>query len=249
MCDLHTLDRQDLSVELEELCTRVARVEDEHTTEAEKLSELVMEVSNNLVYLGTLSIRDIPQLLKITQEVLEVAGLILECLQEEHASDTCPWDKILVGCRFRGPGSSRLLFFSFGIAIMYTHTHTYIYIYIGKLVTLHASIARSPAIARQGLGTLVRHATPPQMGAPIIDYLDHLFPKEGHHATSARVFLRLLVPSEGPRGHEILYHATVIKLVLDEVRMVQAGILEECLEVVCQQPRLALATTPESLMD
>jgi hypothetical protein len=111
MCDLHTLDRQDLSVELEELCTRVARVEDERTTEAEKLSELVMEVSNNLVYLGTLSIRDIPQLLKITQEVLEVAGLILECLQEEHASDTCPWDKILVGCRFCGPGSSRLLFF------------------------------------------------------------------------------------------------------------------------------------------
>jgi hypothetical protein len=39
-----------------------------------------MEVSNTLVDLGMLPIRDIPQLLKSTQEVLATTGLILEHL-------------------------------------------------------------------------------------------------------------------------------------------------------------------------
>jgi hypothetical protein len=54
--------------------------------------ELVMEVSNNLVDLGTLPIRDILELPKMAQEVLAVASLILECLREENASDADPSD-------------------------------------------------------------------------------------------------------------------------------------------------------------
>jgi hypothetical protein len=41
---------------------------------------LVMGISNALVDLGMLPIRDIPELLKTAQEVLVVAGLILEHL-------------------------------------------------------------------------------------------------------------------------------------------------------------------------
>jgi hypothetical protein len=37
-CGLHSFDGQDQSVELEELCTRVARVKDEHAAEAGELS-------------------------------------------------------------------------------------------------------------------------------------------------------------------------------------------------------------------
>jgi hypothetical protein len=81
-----------LSVELEKLHAHVDRVEDEHVTEAEKLSTLVVGISNAPVDLGMLLIRDIPQLPKLVHEVLTVVGLILERLQEEHASDTGPWD-------------------------------------------------------------------------------------------------------------------------------------------------------------
>jgi hypothetical protein len=49
VCDPYSFDRRDLSVELEELHTRLAGVEDERTTEARKLPKLVMEVSNALV--------------------------------------------------------------------------------------------------------------------------------------------------------------------------------------------------------
>jgi hypothetical protein len=79
-------------VELEKLHAHVDRVEDEHVTEAEKLSTLVVGISNAPVDLGMLLIRDIPQLPKLVHEVLTVVGLILERLQEEHASDTGPWD-------------------------------------------------------------------------------------------------------------------------------------------------------------
>jgi hypothetical protein len=73
-------------VELEKLHAHVDRVE------AEKLSTLVVGISNAPVDLGMLLIRDIPQLPKLVHEVLTVVGLILERLQEEHASDTSPWD-------------------------------------------------------------------------------------------------------------------------------------------------------------
>jgi hypothetical protein len=92
VCDLHSFDGRDLLVELQELHTRVADVEDECTIEARELSQLVMEISNTLVDLWMVPIRDIPQLPKMAQEVLAVASLILECPREEHASSTSRWD-------------------------------------------------------------------------------------------------------------------------------------------------------------
>jgi hypothetical protein len=58
--DLHSYDRRDLSVELQELHVHVVGDKDEGTTEAGELSQLVIEISNSLVALGTLPIRDIP---------------------------------------------------------------------------------------------------------------------------------------------------------------------------------------------
>jgi hypothetical protein len=95
----------------------------------------------------------------------------------------------------------------------------------------------------QGLGTQVRHAAPPQRWVPVIvDHHNRIFPREGHHVVSAQVFLGFLVPGERPRGHEILHHATVLELLLEGVCVVQAGLLEESLRVVCRQPCLVLAT-------
>jgi hypothetical protein len=56
-------------VELEELHVCVARVEDECAAKAGKLSKLAMEISNALVDLGTLPIRDIPQVSKKAHEI------------------------------------------------------------------------------------------------------------------------------------------------------------------------------------
>jgi hypothetical protein len=77
---LHPFDRWDLLAELEEIHVRMPRLEDEHASKSEKLLVLVMGISNALVDLRMLPIQDIPQLLKIAQEVLTIAGLILECL-------------------------------------------------------------------------------------------------------------------------------------------------------------------------
>jgi hypothetical protein len=51
---------------------------------------LVTGISNALVDLEALPIRNIPQLPKMTLEALVEAGLILECLREEHTSDAGP---------------------------------------------------------------------------------------------------------------------------------------------------------------
>jgi hypothetical protein len=59
---------------------------------AGRLSQLVMGISNALVDLGMLPVQDIPELPKSAWEVLTVAGLILECLQEAQASGTDPWN-------------------------------------------------------------------------------------------------------------------------------------------------------------
>jgi hypothetical protein len=64
----------------------VARVENEPAVEAVQLSRLIMEISDALVGLGLSPIRDVPTHPASAQDVLTVAGLILECLQEEHAS-------------------------------------------------------------------------------------------------------------------------------------------------------------------
>jgi hypothetical protein len=66
-------------------------LKDRCTTEAGKLSTLVKRISNALTNLGMLPIRDIPQLLKIAQEVLATAGLIVERMLE-HESSASPWD-------------------------------------------------------------------------------------------------------------------------------------------------------------
>jgi hypothetical protein len=68
----------------------MVRVEEERAAEARKLLMLVMGISNALVNLGMLPIRDIPQLPKTAQEVLAVTSLILKCLREEHASGVGP---------------------------------------------------------------------------------------------------------------------------------------------------------------
>jgi hypothetical protein len=52
----------------------------EHTTEAGHLSQLVVGISNALADIGMLPIQDISQLPKSAQEVLTVAGLLLERL-------------------------------------------------------------------------------------------------------------------------------------------------------------------------
>jgi hypothetical protein len=77
---LHPFDGRDLLAELEKLHRCVAGVEDKHATKAGKLSTLVVGISNALVDLGMLPIRDIPQLLKMAQEVLAATALILEHL-------------------------------------------------------------------------------------------------------------------------------------------------------------------------
>jgi hypothetical protein len=51
-----------------------------------------MGISNALVDLGKLHVRDIPQFLKLAQEVLTAAGLLREWLREVWASATGPWD-------------------------------------------------------------------------------------------------------------------------------------------------------------
>jgi hypothetical protein len=79
---LYSFDGGDLSEELEELHECMVGVESERTTEAVQLSWSVMEISDALVNLGVFPIRDIPEHPKLAKDVLTVAGLILEHLQE-----------------------------------------------------------------------------------------------------------------------------------------------------------------------
>jgi hypothetical protein len=83
---LNSFDGRDLSVEVEDLRVHVARVEDERAAKAMDLSTLFVDASNALVDLGMLPIQDIPQLPKMAHNVLKAVGVILQCLQEEHAS-------------------------------------------------------------------------------------------------------------------------------------------------------------------
>jgi hypothetical protein len=87
---LYSFDGRGLSAELEELCECVAGVENERAAEAVQLSRSIMEISDALVDLGMFLIQDIPTQLRSAQDVLTVVSLILEHLQEEHASGTDP---------------------------------------------------------------------------------------------------------------------------------------------------------------
>jgi hypothetical protein len=61
---LRSFDGRELSVGLEELHLRLAMIEDERVTEAVRLSQLVIEISDAQVDLGVLPIREIPRLPK-----------------------------------------------------------------------------------------------------------------------------------------------------------------------------------------
>jgi hypothetical protein len=89
---MHSSDRCDLSMELDKGCTLADRITDECAAEARQLSQHIMGILSALVDLGTLPIKDIPQLLKSAREVLSMADLILKLLQEVLASGTGPWD-------------------------------------------------------------------------------------------------------------------------------------------------------------
>jgi hypothetical protein len=58
--DLHSFNGQDLSAGLEELCLRMAGIEDECAAEAVRLSQLVMDIFDALVDIGVLPVWDIP---------------------------------------------------------------------------------------------------------------------------------------------------------------------------------------------
>jgi hypothetical protein len=109
-------------------------------------------------------------------------------------------------------------------------------------VSLHPCVPGSPTATSRGLGTQVRHAVPLRRGVPIIDCHECVFPGKRHRIAPAWVFLGLLVPGEGPRGHEILHHLIGIELVLDGVRLVRAGLFEKSLEVARQRSCLMFAT-------
>jgi hypothetical protein len=83
---LYSFDRRDQLVGLEELREYVARVENECTAEDVQLSWSVMEISDALVEQGVFPIQDIPMKPRSAQDVLTGASLVLERLQEEHAS-------------------------------------------------------------------------------------------------------------------------------------------------------------------
>jgi hypothetical protein len=57
---LHSFDGWGLSVELEEIPTRVDGIEGERAAKAGQLSQLVMEISSALVHIGILPVQDIP---------------------------------------------------------------------------------------------------------------------------------------------------------------------------------------------
>jgi hypothetical protein len=67
-------------VELDKTCACMDRINDECASEAERLLQLVLGISNALVDLGMLPVQDILQLPKSAREVLPMAGLILEHL-------------------------------------------------------------------------------------------------------------------------------------------------------------------------
>jgi hypothetical protein len=92
VCSMHPFDGQDLPAELEEAHACVDGITGEQAAEAGHLSQLVMEIYEALVDLGMLPIWDIPHLPKSAQEVLRVAGLLLEHMSDAQASGAGPWD-------------------------------------------------------------------------------------------------------------------------------------------------------------
>jgi hypothetical protein len=82
----------------------------------------------------------------------------------------------------------------------------------------------------------------PQRGAPIVDHHDRVFSEKGCRVALVWDLVRFHASGEGPRGYEILHHATILELVLDGVGMVQASLLHELLKVIHGRSCLTLAT-------
>jgi hypothetical protein len=54
--------------------------------------------------------------------------------------------------------------------------------------------------------------------------------------------LRPPITYEVPQDHKNFHHVSILKLVLDGVRMVRTCLLKESLNVICQRLRLVLGT-------
>jgi hypothetical protein len=65
-----------LSAELDQAHALTDGITNERIAEAMRLSQCVVGISNALADLGMLPIRDIPQLLKLAQEILLAADLV-----------------------------------------------------------------------------------------------------------------------------------------------------------------------------
>jgi hypothetical protein len=78
------------------------------------------------------------------------------------------------------------------------------------------------------------------VGVSTIDRHDCVFPEETHCIATARVFIEFRTLGGGPQDHETLYHAAILELVPNRVRVVWAGLLKQSFEVVCRRPSLML---------
>jgi hypothetical protein len=88
--DLRHADGWHLLAELDMTRVHVDRIDSEHASEAEQLSWWVVRISNVLVDLGVLPIRDISQLPKSAPEVLPAVDLILKRLEEGFGTHKTP---------------------------------------------------------------------------------------------------------------------------------------------------------------
>jgi hypothetical protein len=78
---------------------------------------------------------------------------------------------------------------------------------------------------------------------PIVDHHDRIFSREGCHAALVGDLVGFHASGERSRSHEILHHAAVHELVLDEVGIVWARLPKELLKVVRGWPCLTRAAT------
>jgi hypothetical protein len=115
-----------------------------------------------------------------------------------------------------------------------------IYKDIRKLVSLRPCIHVPQATASGGSWTRVRHVAHPQWWAPILYHHDCILSRDGHCITLVWYPIEFHASGEGPRGHEILHHAAVPKIVLDGVSVVWESLLKELLKVFYGRLRLVL---------
>jgi hypothetical protein len=119
VCGLHSFDGWHLSAELEELHMHVTGVDDERATVAGELSRLVMEISNDLVNLGTL-----PHLgggRPHSRASAIGASLQHQSLGQNSDRLPLPWSQAILPVIF---------FFVWNSCNIHTYIYMYIYIYI-----------------------------------------------------------------------------------------------------------------------